>query len=921
MFLCFTTASALFAQSTTWTGGGATNNWSESANWDSGVPQNDWIVIFSSGGGSSWMNVNGLNLAALNMSGYSGTLILQDWLSVYGPTTLANTQIQNWSLSTGDLTMQGFLNTGTGSVSVSNDLFVYGPLTGSGYISVLGNIYSSLSGSIIGTMTIMTVGGVGGDIDLSQLAQVDMRGGKIDMAFGGSLAAKGNAVFGTVDVFLPSAISTVGGAPEIADSLRVGGALDVSQADLDITGRLIVINFAEFNNSTGTGKIYSFGDDVVVDSGTLEISAGGCELNFGASTTIDVRGTGTFEIAGGAGADRITLQQDGVVGGAQWTLDYDSLSTVNISYAKIQDGLATPTLTVLACSDLGNNTGFLFPTAIDVSPSALDFGPVPVSATAVETLTVYNHGGATLNVIDVSAVSAQFVPSVTSFSVAPGDSQWIEVDFTPDSMGVVVDTLTIVSDDPTDSTLTVPMQGIGAAADLEVTTFSSNTEITRGYDPVTASVRISNVGDHLSGAFRVTLRVSADTVITTDDVLVDSVRVSNIDTGSDTTVTIVATLPKTAPRGDVYLGVIADDLDQVAEYDENNNTAFNALSYQVPVIHAARDIPADQGGQIYLSWYASALDLPAAGGQITEYSVWRAISATAAQTLMVNDAVVWPVGPNEQRAGTFIRIERIAGQTFFWHPIDTTGAYHLETYGYPEPTLFDSTGAGWEYHYYQVIAHTSDELVFYISAPDSAYSVDNIAPAMPQNLAGNQTEPEGLQLTWDANTEPDMSHYRVYRGTNAGFTPGPGNLVDEPVAPGLFDGEWLWDSGFYYKIMAVDVHNNASPYATLGPDLVIGAGETGPPKVNFLNQNRPNPFGADTRIEFGLAQDADVSIRIYDVAGRLVRTLFDGRRAADRYSVSWDGRDNAGQLVSGGVYFYRIAAGPFVRTKKMTLLR
>ncbi len=869
------------------------------------------------------MDIGGLNLAALNMSAWGGTLILQNFLSVSGPATLANTQIQSWNLSANDMTIQGYMNTGTGSVSTNNHLYIYGPVTGSGFISVLGDIYGSSSGSIVGTMTIMTPGGMGGYIDLSQLAQVDMRGGRIDMTMGGTLAAKAGQVFGAIDAYLTSDISTLGGAAEIADSLRVGGQLDISQAELDISGRLIVWFGATLSNTTGTGNVYSFGDDIVVDSGTFEMSADGCELSFGAGKTIDVNGTGTFEITGGTGANQITLEQDGVAGGTQWTLDYDSLATVSISHAKIQDGYATPTLTVLACTDLGNNTGFLFPTAIDVSPSALDFGPVPTSSTGVETLTVYNIGGATLNVSDVSATSIYFVPSVTTFSVAPGDSQWVAVEFTPDSIGGFVDTLTIASDDQTDSTLTVPMQGIGAAADLEVTTFSSTAGTTKGHDPVTASIQISNLGDRPSGVFRVTLRVSADTVITTNDVIVDSVAVTNIDSGSDTTVVIVATLPKTAPRGDIYLGVVADDLDQVAEYDETDNTAFNAFSYPVPVISAVRDVPFDQGGHIYLSWFASALDLPAAGGQITQYTVWRAISETAAQTLMENEEVtaVLAAGSLVLQAGGTVRIEQIAGQLFFWHPIDTTGAYHLETYGYPEPTLFDSTAAGWEYNYYQVIAHTSDELVFYISAPDSGYSVDDIAPAMPQNLTGNQTGPEGLELTWDANTEADMSHYAVYRGTQAGFTPGPGNLIDEPVAPGYHDGDWHWDDGYYYKIEAIDIHDNASPHAMLGPDLVVGVEETGPPKANFLEQNRPNPFGADTRIGFGLAHDADVSIRIYDVSGRLVRTLLDARRAADRYSVLWDGRDDAGRIVAGGIYFCRIAAGPFVQTKKMTLLR
>jgi hypothetical protein len=412
-------------------------------------------------------------------------------------------------------------------------------------------------------------------------------------------------------------------------------------------------------------------------------------------------------------------------------------------------------------------------------------------------------------------------------------------------------------------------------------------------------------------------------VITDTDVIAYTVFVGNVSAGSDTTVIIGTKLPKTSPRGDVFLGVIADDLDQVPEYDEDDNTAYRPLSYQVPLIYAVRDVPGDQGGNVYLSWYSSPLDLPEAGGQITQYSVWRAIAAAEALAMIEDQSVkLFEAGaPLAADSRGVLRVENIAGQTFFWHPIDTTGAYHLDAYGYVEPTMFDSTGAGWEYNYYQVIAHTSDELVFYISAPDSGYSVDDLAPAMPQNLAGTQTEPTGLQITWDPNIEPDLSNYAVYRGTDPDFDPDPGRLIGTPLDPGLFDDDWRWDGGFYYKVAAIDVHGNVSVFATMGPDLVTGVVQTGVPAVSYLGQNRPNPFGAQTRIEYGLVEDGDVSITIYDVKGRLVRSLVNGTRAAKHHSVVWDGRDNTGRVVAGGIYFCRMEAGPFVQTKKLTVLR
>jgi hypothetical protein len=60
---------------------------------------------------------------------------------------------------------------------------------------------------------------------------------------------------------------------------------------------------------------------------------------------------------------------------------------------------------------------------------------------------------------------------------------------------------------------------------------------------------------------------------------------------------------------------------------------------------------------------------------------------------------------------------------------------------------------------------------------------------------------------------------------------------------------------------------------------------------------------------------------VYDVAGRLVATLVDGVHKPDRYKVVWTGLNNTGQEVATGVYFYRLEAGSFVKTRKLVLLK
>ena len=90
---------------------------------------------------------------------------------------------------------------------------------------------------------------------------------------------------------------------------------------------------------------------------------------------------------------------------------------------------------------------------------------------------------------------------------------------------------------------------------------------------------------------------------------------------------------------------------------------------------------------------------------------------------------------------------------------------------------------------------------------------------------------------------------------------------------------------------------------------------------NSLAQNYPNPFNPSTTIKYSVKNNAHVSLKIYNVAGQLVRTLVDSDMNAGAYTETWNGRSNTGNSVSSGVYFYKLVTKDFSMTKKMVLLK
>jgi hypothetical protein len=93
------------------------------------------------------------------------------------------------------------------------------------------------------------------------------------------------------------------------------------------------------------------------------------------------------------------------------------------------------------------------------------------------------------------------------------------------------------------------------------------------------------------------------------------------------------------------------------------------------------------------------------------------------------------------------------------------------------------------------------------------------------------------------------------------------------------------------------------------------------PKEFDLRQNYPNPFNPTTVIQYALPKTSEVKIQIYNILGQKVSTLVNEPQEPGYKMIHWDGKDDSGNEVSSGIYFYRIVAKNFVKCKKMTLLK
>lgn len=137
-----------------------------------------------------------------------------------------------------------------------------------------------------------------------------------------------------------------------------------------------------------------------------------------------------------------------------------------------------------------------------------------------------------------------------------------------------------------------------------------------------------------------------------------------------------------------------------------------------------------------------------------------------------------------------------------------------------------------------------------------------------------------------------------------------------PAGTVSVDAFILFTQGVFLENGAIFVDD-----AAFAKVIATGVDDTPSARGVDLHQNVPNPFNPSTRITFDLAQRENVDISVYDVNGRLVNTLFKGRKDAGPHAVTWDGTNADGARVSSGVYLYVLRTSTGQVARRMVLLK
>lgn len=708
---------------------------------------------------------------------------------------------------------------------------------------------------------------------------------------------------------------------------------------------------------------------------------GGVVVSNSASQSFAVRNDGTVDLHVSASAISGTNAADFSIasGGGAFTLTPGATHALAISFTPSSLGSKTAALEIFSDDPGGlfsvglSGSGTPPPQPdIAVTPSPHVYGDVIIGTSVLQTFMVGNEGSLDLTVSAVSLAGLDMSHfSITSggsaFTLIPGGSHAIEVSFTPTSLGTKNATLSLSSDDPDENPLEVKLTGSGIPVPVPDIAVSPDIhdygDVING-TTVEQTFLVANTGTAdlhvasatLSGADSSEFVLSSGAGFVVAPSASDTLRVAFTPSSlaaKTTTLKIFSDDPDSSifrvllhgngipipPEPDIAVTPLTHDFGTIA-LGGTSMQIFSVGNDGGADLHvtATNLSGAASGDYQVTSGGGSFVVTPGTAANIAVSFTPTAAGVRSATLEIVND------DPDGNPASISLSGlgENVGGATLTFNPVAdahvkssrTTTNYgildHIRmrsaTTIYNSYLKFDVTGLG------GVVVSATLRLLVVDGSPDggSVYLATNF-------FTGTSTEWQELDITW--NNQPDLVGGVL---TSAGPV-NVGEVVELDITSAI-SGD-----GTYTFRMTSSVSNSvkySSKEGPMLPELVIETAvapatavalETAPkllrlapaeqlveemevvPNQISLDGNYPNPFNAQTTINYALPEEIDVRLTIYNIAGQEVRRLVDGPQTAGFKNVVWDGKNYSGSEVGSGVYFVGFEAADKKFTRRLLL--
>jgi len=238
----------------------------------------------------------------------------------------------------------------------------------------------------------------------------------------------------------------------------------------------------------------------------------------------------------------------------------------------------------------------------------------------------------------------------------------------------------------------------------------------------------------------------------------------------------------------------------------------------------------------------------------------------------------------------------------------------------------------WTEHNVNLSSYAGQEIYIAFNCTSTDQFVLKIDDILVNNLVGNKSYLNNFEANRISTLGSGLTAYQLYRSEISPVAVNSENRIRSVGADTLnhIDEDVINDTTYYYVVTALyssgleSIPSNEVS-ATAIPSVITGTIESAEqlsiPKEYHLSQNFPNPFNPITQIRYELPEAGFVTIKIYDIMGREVRSLVNREMNPGYYTTIWDTRNNNGNPVASGIYIYQMKARNHLQTRKMILMK